>query len=143
VDETARVLTKRKANYSTRGDEIRLRFRDGVLEREGGLGSGIVASMERRNCEAVFLELLDKIIPSGRHASDSRNSAAYAPKLFCLHPDRQGFTKRDFEMAMNRLFAAGLIRVEHYGKPSDRTHHIARATPGEGPEEGGEGGGEG
>jgi len=44
---------------------------------------------------------------------------------------------------MNRLFAAGEIRVEHYGKPSDKTHHVAHVTPGEGPEQGGEGGGEG
>ncbi len=79
VDETARVLTKRKANYSTRGDEIRLRFADGVLVREGGLGSGMVASLERRNCEAVFLDLLDKSGRPGVHASDSRNSGNYAP----------------------------------------------------------------
>ncbi len=143
VDETARVLTKRKANYSTRGDEIRLRFADGVLVREGGLGSGMVASLDRRNCEAVFLDLLDKVGPTGRHASDSRNSGVYAPKMFSQQPDRQGFTKRDFEVAMNRLFAAGQIRVEHYGKPSDKTHHIVRAIAGEGPEQGGEGGGEG
>ncbi len=143
VDETARVLTKRKANYSTRGDEIRLRFADGVLVREGGLGSGMVASLERRNCEAVFLDLLDKTVPTGRHLGESRNSGNYAPKIFSQHPDRQGFTRRDFEVAMNRLFAAGEIRVEHYGKPSDKTHHVVRPSPGEGPEQGGEGRGEG
>lgn len=35
--------------------------------------------------------------------------------------------------------ATGQIRVEHYGKPSDRTHRIARMSPGEGPEQGDEG----
>ena len=139
MDESARVLTKRKANYSTRGDEIRLRFRDGVLEREGGLGSGRGASRDRRNCEAVFLDLLDKVGPTGRHVGESRNSGNYAPRIFSQHPDRQGFTKRDFEVAMNHLFASGQIHVEHYGKPSDKTHHVARMIPGEGPGEGGEG----
>jgi len=143
VDETARVLTKRKANYSTRGDEIRLRFRDGVLEREGGLGIGMVASLERRNCEAVFLELLDRLPPAGLHASASINAGNYAARLFSRRPDRQGFTKRDFEVAMHALFTHGQIKVEAYGKPSDNTFHIVRATPGDGLSEGGDGHGDG
>ena len=143
VDETVRVLTKKKANYSTRGDEIRLQFRDGVLVREGGLGGGVVASLDRRKCEEVFLELLAALAPMGRHASESRNSSNYAPKLFSQHPGRQGFKRRDFEIVMNALFAVGTIRVEHYGKPSDKTNHIVRVGAGEGPDEGGEGRGEG
>ncbi len=129
VDETARVLTKRKANYSTRGDEIRLRFRDGVLEREGGLGSGMVASLERRNCEAVFLDLLARLTTTGLRASASRNAGNYAPRLFSERSDRQGFTRRDFERAMGALFSTGAIKVEPYGRPSDRTEHLVQATP--------------
>ncbi len=129
VDETARVLTKRKANYSTRGDEIRLRFADGVLVREGGLGSGMVASLERRNCEAVFLELLARLTTTGLRASASRNAGNYAPRLFSERSDRQGFTRRDFERAMGALFSTGAIKVEPYGRPSDRTEHLVQATP--------------
>lgn len=129
VDETARVLTKRKANYSTRGDEIRLRFREGVLERDGGLGSGMVASLDRRNCEAVFLDLLARLATTGLRASASRNAGNYAPRLFSERSDRKGFTRRDFERAMGALFSAGAIKVEPYGRPSDRTEHVVQVTP--------------
>jgi len=129
VDETARVLTKRKANYSTRGDEIRLRFRDGVLERDGGLGIGIVAGLERRNCEAVFLDLLDKLPPTGLRVSAARNAGNYAPRKFADDPGRQGFTRRDFERAMGTLFSTGAIKVVPYGKPSDRTEHVVPTPP--------------
>ena len=125
VDETARVLRRAKANYAKRGDEIELVFRDGVLHPKLTF-TGTVASLEKRKCEDVFMELLGKLAPMGRHASESRNSANYAPKLFAQHPDRGGFKKRDFEIAMNTLFATGLIHVEHYGPPSANTHHIAR-----------------
>ncbi len=134
VDETARVLTKRKANYSTRGDEIRLRFRDGVLERDGGLGSGIVASLDRRKCQSVFLDLLDKMEPAGLHASVARTAGNYAPAMFAKRPDREGYGKRDFEQAMSALFATNQIISAPYGKPSRGTCHIERKPSDSGPE---------
>ncbi len=146
ADETARVLTKKKANYSTRGDEIRLKFRDGVLVRDGGLGGGVVASLDRRKCEEVFLEMLDNIEPAGLHASAVVNAGNYAPRMFSKRPDRQAYGKRDFELAMHALFASNRIKIEAYGKPSDGTRHIVRSSAdgsGDGSEEGGDGGGDG
>ena len=57
MNESARVLRKAKANYSRRGDEIELMFRDGVLHPKQTLGSGMVASLDRRKCEEVFLDI--------------------------------------------------------------------------------------
>lgn len=143
VDEDARVLRKAKANRSRRGDEIELHYRNGVFLPKHDIGHGVVAAIDKQNAERVFLELLAKLVPQGRHASDSRNSTNYAPRLFGFSPDRQGLKRRDFEIAMNGLFARGVIRVEPYGKRSDKTKHIVRVVAGEGAAKGGEGGGEG
>ncbi len=143
VDEDARVLRRAKANRAKRGDEIELVFRDRVLQPKQGIGHGVVAGIDKENAERVFLDLLAKVIPQGRHVSDSRNSQHYAPKMFAQMPERHGFKQGDFRLAMNALFSRGLIRVEHYGKPSDRTKHIVRVDPGEGGAQEGEGGGEG
>ncbi|TLU71464.1 AAA family ATPase [Lichenicoccus roseus] len=124
LDLDARILAKKKANYASRGDEIKLRWVEGVLVLDPKVMHGTVAGIGKGNAEAVFLALLDKIGTQGRHASDSRNSANFAPRLFSQHPDRHGFSKRDFEGAMNRLFASGQIRREHYGWASDKTFHI-------------------
>ncbi|WP_428391485.1 AAA family ATPase [Lichenicoccus sp.] len=135
LDENARILMKKKANYSRRGDEIKLRWSDGVLVAEQQESFGAVALIEKASAEVTFLELLSKFGPMGRHVSESRNSANYAPRLFTQHPDRRSFNKRDFEMAMNRLFADGRICVEQYGAPSDKTRHIVLRAPAESPAE--------
>ncbi|MBO1361989.1 AAA family ATPase [Acetobacter sacchari] len=133
-DETVRVLSKKKANYATRGDEIRLNYRDGVLWPEKSDDPPLFQRLDKERCEQIFLDLLDEVGRQGRHASDSRNSANYAPKLFSQNPKRQRFTRRDFETAMNRLFGAGQIKVEPYGKPSANTKHLVRAESCEGGE---------
>ena len=126
VDETVRILTKKKANYSTRGDEIRLQFRDGVLVRDGGLGGGVVTSLDRRKCEEVFLELLDLFTTQDRRLSDNPHAGNSAPKLFAQHPKASGYKIPDFRRAMNTLFTEGRIKLERYGRPSDTTWRLMR-----------------
>ncbi|MGI4946877.1 MAG: AAA family ATPase [Janthinobacterium lividum] len=126
VDETVRVLTKKKANYSTRGDELQLRFRDGVLCRDGGLGGGVVASLDRRKCEEVFLDLLDHFTERNRRLSDNAHAGNFACKAFAQHQQAEGFKIADFRRAMNTLFATKQIGLEQYGRPSDNTWRLAR-----------------
>lgn len=128
VDMDARLLKKMKANYSTRGDELKLRYVEGVLHRDGQVMSGMMAGMDKMKAQQVFLDLLAKMEPAGLHVSASRNAGNYAPREFGRRPDRQGFTKRDFEFAMSALFTEGRLRVEGYGRPSDNTKHIIEAT---------------
>jgi hypothetical protein len=58
------VLERGKANFARRGETIELQWRDGVLVPLHG-PSGILGSIERRNCQEVFLELLDKTTAEG------------------------------------------------------------------------------
>ena len=130
-DPDARLLTLPKANYGQRGAQMRLRFTEGLLQRDGQELFGTVAGLDRRKCEDVFLDLLARISLSGRHASDSINAGTYAPRLFAKRTDRQGYTRQDFERAMHRLFELGAIRREQYGKPSnDSWHLVATGTNG-------------
>ena len=122
-NDDVRVLRTVKSNYGPAGGEIQLRWRDGVfvpLHQE----TRLTASIRRRSAERVFLELLNKVIKGGRHASASPNSSNYAPKLLAKMPDRDGFNRRDFELAVERLFAAERVHVEEYGRSGDRHSRI-------------------
>lgn len=139
ADLNARIISKPKANYGERGMEIPLRWIDGVFIPDPKVMGGTVAGLERAKVDDIFLDLIAKFEIMKRPVSDSRNSSNFAPRVFELHPDRHGYGKRAFEGAMHRLFASKQICKQHYGKPSDKTHCIARVDPGEGAKEGGEG----
>jgi RecA-family ATPase len=116
-DEDARYLSRKKSNYARPGDRLLLRWRDGVFEpdeRITAMDPGHLGHLERERCEHVFLELLAKCRAERGYVSDARASDKYAPRLFMQRPDRAGFKKRDFELAMARLFADGRIRQSTY-----------------------------
>jgi RecA-family ATPase len=126
-DETGdrRVLHRKKANYASRRDIIRLTWRDGVFVADEA-SSGVRGTSRGRKAETIFLELLAKVTDEGRHVSQNNKASNYAPRLFADRPEREGFTKQDFRRAMEGLFAQGRIRNEIYGdRPSRQFEHIA------------------
>lgn len=128
VDQDARLLSKRKANYSRTGDEIELRWDDSVLtpKRQPVLsGSETVSRMLA--AEWTFLDLLAATERQKRHVSASRNASNYAPKMFVKLPERGGFKRLDFEAAMNALFAANRITNVGYGRKGDARQRITLA----------------
>jgi RecA-family ATPase len=125
-----RVLTKRKANYGTIGDAIKLRWTKGVLVPDSARQSS--GAYEAAAVELVFIVLLDRCEADGRRLSNSSHSANYAPKVFSQRPDAVGHSTRDFERAMQALFIARRIRMEGYGRPGDARQRIVR-TPWEEP----------
>jgi hypothetical protein len=125
LDPDARTLTRKKSNAARRDETIELRWRDGVFVRTGP-PTGILGSIIRRNAEEVFLDLLSKTTAEGQPASSNSKAGNYAPRLFERRPERQRFTKADFERAMQALFAARKITNEPYGRKSDERFRIAR-----------------
>lgn len=122
----ARVLKIMKSNYSRVGDEIRLRWGDGVLARED-LDDGVLGNIKDRNVERLFLELLDKRNKENRPVSHRPRADNYAPRVFAKHPNREGHAKKAFERAMEQLFAQDRIVVESYGdRPSRQFQKIVR-----------------
>lgn len=124
-DTADRVLTRRKANYASIGDTVRIRWIRGAfatVTRDGG----ITGTARRAAAEAVFLDLLDACDVSGLNLSPSRNAGNYAPKVFSKRPDAQGYTATEFDTAMACLFAAKQIRMADYGRPGDARTRLAR-----------------
>jgi hypothetical protein len=103
-------LTVVKANHAATGTTIELEWRDKLLVPIIA-PTGILGTIERRSCERVFLELIDKATNEGQHVSNNSRAGNYAPRLFGLRPDRGRFTKADFERAMQSLFASNVIAI--------------------------------
>jgi RecA-family ATPase len=116
ANENLRVLTKKKANYSSSGDSIVLEWERGAFQLHGCQGDNFVDRRERRNrakeAERVFLEGLDELTAAQRATSHSGNATSYAPKLIMKTARAKGFRKVEIERAMERLFADGKIRAD-------------------------------
>jgi RecA-family ATPase len=124
-DPNLRVLTRKKSNAARRDETIELRWSDGVFVPVHE-PTGIIASIERRTCERVFLDLLDKTIAEGQPLSSNPKAGNYAPRLFATRPDRERFGRADFQRAMQALFATHAIINEGYGRKSDMRTRMVR-----------------
>lgn len=128
-DPDIRVLRRAKANYARKDETIEVRWSAGVFISTSVPG-GIIGSIERRNCERAFLDLLDAVTDENQPVSSNNRAGNYAPRLFVKRPKEQrgGFKVADFARAMQMLFAArpAVIINEPYGRKSDARTRIAR-----------------
>lgn len=122
-DRDRRVLKGMKANYGPTGGKIRLLWEDGIFVTEGG-DTPLLQGLKNDACERVFLNLIGAVDKEGRPVSASRNAGNFAARVFSLHADRQGYSRKDFEKAMERLFADGKIQQVSYGRPGDNRKRI-------------------
>ena len=101
------VLTRTKANYAPGGEELRLRWVDGVLRREESNepASAMDASYHRHNAKMVFLAALDELTAQQRSVSHSDRAGNFAPKMMKAAGLAADFTKADLKRAMEGLFA--------------------------------------
>ena len=131
-DPDARVLRRAKANYARRDETIEIRWKAGVFVTSRA-PNDIIGSIERRNCERVFLDLLDATVHENQPVSSNNKAGNYAPRLFARRPrdQRQGFKAADFERAMQTLFAQrpSPIINQDYGRRSDMRTRIVRNNP--------------
>ena len=128
ADTPLRLLARRKANYASIGDTIRLRWVNGVLlpaAADGSLGDGA----QRRPAETVFLDLLARAEVRGERVSASRHAANYAPRRFARSAEAEGYTADELAAALDRLLAASRVLVQPYGRPSDDRRCLIRAEP--------------
>jgi RecA-family ATPase len=120
-----RVLEVVKANYSTCGKQITLRWSAGVFEPVEG-----VQHADRQEAadhvDATFLRLLTAFCQEGRRVSHS-TGANYAPAVFAKDPRAGGIRSSGFTTAMMRLLAAGKVKVESVGPPSRRLQQLVVA----------------
>jgi RecA-family ATPase len=127
ADTDERILTRRKANYSQVGAEIKMRWERGVLVPAGG-GSEVSGVIARAHAAEVFLDILDRCKSQGMRISNSKHSGNFAPKVFAGRPDARGYRVRDFEQAMKQLFAENRIELQTYGRAGDARQEIVRTS---------------
>jgi RecA-family ATPase len=118
-DDDLRVLEWRKNNYGPVGENILLRWRNGVYVPEPRPGSLEQLAADAK-IDDLFLELLRRLTKQKRNVSD-RKSPSFAPAVFEREPEAKTakLDSKQFSEAMIRLFAANRIAVITEG-PSSR-----------------------
>jgi RecA-family ATPase len=112
-----RELEFKKNQYGPTGETIVLRYQHGLFLPEGGM-SNLDKLAREQKAEETFLALLARFEREGRNVSDKPTSPTYAPAAFCKEDSAKGIRKQTLTDAMRRLFEAGKIHVENYGRPS-------------------------
>jgi hypothetical protein len=97
-----------KANHSKVGEEIAMRWNDGVYELDNG--DSAVENLINSKTDAPFLELLALFNAQNQYVS-SKSGANYAPAKMESHPKAKGFTKRQLAGSMQRLMDAKRVRL--------------------------------
>lgn len=136
VDPDARVLTTKKINYGKVGSEIRMRWQDGVFVLDDGKPTAVTGLLNRRHDEA-FRSLLSAVNRTGQRVASTRG-VNYAPAVLAARPDAESVTKKQFEAAMQRLLAEGIVKVVWEGPPSKQRQRLLVSAEDFGPEKGGD-----
>jgi RecA-family ATPase len=123
-DPNLRVIEVMKSNYGPVGETMTVRWKEGVFIPTTPMGTFEKIAAERA-ADELFLKFLDRFTDQGRNVSDKPTANNYAPSTFAKDPDGKG-RRKDLAGAMSRLFAAGRIRMEPYGRPSRRITRLVR-----------------
>jgi RecA-family ATPase len=125
MSDNERVLRRMKANYAGIGDEIRMKWEDGVLIPEK-IQTGLYGSIERDKAERAFIDALRSALARGllpSHKVATRD--LYAPKLLKGFPEVKGYKEKDLIRAMQDCLGAGRIEVAMTeGSPSKQREYI-------------------
>jgi RecA-family ATPase len=113
-----RQLTFFKNQYGEIGKPITLKWESGLF-----VPVPDATQFEQAQADAevdeLFLAILRRFNRDRRNASD-KSGTSYAPALFAKEPEAGSTSKEAFAAAMRRLFVAGRITNEEYGR-SGRT----------------------
>lgn len=122
ADPDARVLSTRKANYGPVGEEIAVRWQEGVFVADAP-ETGLDRMAVGAKAERIFLKLLTAFAAQGRRVNGN-GGPAYAPKMFAESAEAEGVSKRGFRAAMDALYTKGKIRNETTGPASRPVTYI-------------------
>jgi RecA-family ATPase len=122
-----RTLKLVKANHGKVGDEINIRWNDGVYDLDTG-GDPAVEALVNATADKLFLELLALFGAQDQNVS-TKTGANYAPAKMASHPKAKGFTKRQLASSMQRLLDAKRIKLVIEGSPSRQRERIAISEP--------------
>jgi RecA-family ATPase len=125
-DNDLRELQFKKNQYGPLGENVVLRWRNGLFLPEPGI-SGLDKIGRETKADEIFIDLMKRLSAEGRNISPHANSNTYGPTVFVKEAEAKKLRlgKSELEAAMRRQFAAGTIRVEPYGPPSKSYSRLA------------------
>lgn len=110
-DPNRRVLTRVKANYARMGESLEMVWDRGIFRPVEARDADMPAHIRHASCDASFLDLFRKCWANDLHVYDSPQiPRTYAPAIFAKHPDNDGYSKKDYQAAMERLLYAGKLK---------------------------------
>jgi RecA-family ATPase len=118
--DDARILELMKSNYSAKGTQVRLHWRDGVLIPDNvTVQPRYETARQERIAREVFLTVLRRFNATDRTASDKPSAVKnFAPRLFAEEPEARALAHRKSERqrllheAMISLFAEQPPKIE-------------------------------
>ncbi len=96
ADTNERILTRRKANYASVGDTIKLRWQNGCLVPSGA-PTGLSALAGQSDADNTFLTLLDRCEASSIRVAHGKHQQQLCAQGVCARPDRKGHNRKAFE----------------------------------------------
>jgi RecA-family ATPase len=123
----ARILKVVKANHGKVGDEIAIRWNDGVYDLDDG-GDSVVDALISSKVDKLFIELLTLFNAQDQTVS-SKTGANYAPAKMALHPKAKGFTKKQLAVSMQRLLDSEHVSLVIEGSPSRQRQRLVVNEP--------------
>jgi RecA-family ATPase len=112
-----RELVIKKNNYGPSGEQLRLRWQNGVFVPISP-PSTLEKMAADQAAEELFLHLFDRVIAQGQTLNHHPASPTYAPRRLAEQREANGTASIVFAGAMQRLLETGRIRIETYGRPS-------------------------
>ncbi len=131
-DPDLRVLSRMKANYATTGEELSLRYQDGMFISEGLIISVQDGWSKERIAETdqAFLKGLQELSDKSMRVNTYKGQANYAPKALREKTNAaEGFSVDELAHAMNRLIKANRIESIEDGPQSRRRSFIRETSP--------------
>lgn len=112
-----RILKKSKANYSSRGDVITMKWMHGFFEHGNGqrdMLDKLTEDAKIRDAKDVFLQLLAIISEQGRAVSHKPRAHTYAPRVMSEMPQFKDkkISYRMLETALKLLINEGMLLQE-------------------------------
>ena len=123
-DADLRILSKKKSNYGSVGDEITIRWSQGAFAVVGAKFKDKVDRIEENNRDTDFIDMIRRLNGLGVDVSVVKNAPNYAPKEIKRLIKPEGWSTTELEAAMSRNLMAGTIRNAEHGTPSRRRHRL-------------------
>jgi hypothetical protein len=122
ADTNARLITRKKANFATIGETIKVHWERGLFLPE------TFTSNQFQSADDVFLALLDAVTAEGQNVSPKKKAGNCASALFMTRSpkERGGYQRVDFDRAMQTLLKDRKIKIIPYGPPSSGYQKLVR-----------------